>query len=90
MSTSSAVIVRRAVGPDAVTMGAWAFVAGAGGEAMLQREGRRVELTYASSVLKDLLAAIGQIQADFHRLSGASPDTSAVTGDDWKGNAVRV
>ncbi|GGZ59512.1 hypothetical protein GCM10010387_61560 [Streptomyces inusitatus] len=71
-------------------MGAWAFVSGSGGETILQQEDRRIELTYASSVLRDLLAAIGQIQADFHRLSGMPHESSAGHGDDWTGRVVHV
>ncbi|MER5766481.1 hypothetical protein [Streptomyces sp. NPDC001985] len=87
---------RRAIAPDAVRMGQWAFVPGMdrsvpdGGHASLQYGGRCVELRYSSSVVEDLLTTIGRLQDEFARRSGTGYAPSAASRDEWTGNIVHV
>ncbi|MER6916662.1 hypothetical protein ABT354_33845 [Streptomyces sp. NPDC000594] len=74
---------RVVVGPEAARLGKWVFVPRAArppaGRAALQHEDQRIELTYSSSVLRQLLTSLEQIQSDFRRLSG--PAGAAMRGD---------
>lgn len=71
------------VGAEAARSTTWVFVprsaAPPTGRAALQREDQRIELTYSSSVLKQLLTALEQIQSDFRRMSGTAG--ASVRGD---------
>lgn len=90
-----AVAARRVIGADAVRTGEWAFIPSSAerapeGNATLHFENRRIELTYASSVLGDFLTAIGRIQADYHRLSSKAHASPSVHGVEWTGRSVHV
>ncbi|ANW22665.1 hypothetical protein [Streptomyces clavuligerus] len=65
---------RVVVGAEAARLGKWVLVPRTthppAGRTSLQHEGQRIELTYSSSVLKQLLTSLEQIQSDFRRLSG--------------------
>ncbi|MFD7440510.1 hypothetical protein [Streptomyces sp. NPDC059909] len=80
------------VGSPALGQGEWIFTpASVECAPTLHCADRQIELRYSSSVLGDFLTAIGQIQANFHRLWNAAHHPSpAGHGDEGTGRSAHV
>ncbi|WP_351223318.1 hypothetical protein [Streptomyces sp. NPDC002133] len=78
-------------GSPALGRGEWIFTpASVECAPTLRYADRQIELRYSSSVLGDFLTAIGQIQANFHRLWNAAHPSPAGHGDEGTGRSVHV
>ncbi|MFD0267302.1 hypothetical protein ACFVGY_11985 [Streptomyces sp. NPDC127106] len=76
-------------------MGNWTFTPGSSGlgaglNATLQHEGRKIELSYTSSIFEDFLHAMSTIHSEFDRRSAPSATPSGMCPDERAGMASRV
>ncbi|MFD7626681.1 hypothetical protein ACFV7Q_11715 [Streptomyces sp. NPDC059851] len=85
-----------ASGSGATRIGSWTFTPGSSGlglgpvaHATLQHDGRKIELSYSSTIFEDFLHAMSAIHSEFNRRS-TPPTASGTRTDERAGAACRV